>query len=62
MRWIPTGILTALALVITFKCFFSYGNEWLFIPAGILFLLAVGVNLNMPSDEPVHTPADPSHH
>lgn len=52
MRWVPTGILTALALVIVFKCFFDYGQEWLMIPAAILFFLAIAINLNLPSDEP----------
>lgn len=59
MRWVPTGVLTAIALVIVFVCFFHYGQEWMFIPAAVLFIAAVGINLNVKREEPG---PDPEHH
>lgn len=53
MRWVPTGILTALALVTVFTCFFHYGQEWMFIPAAILFVSAILVNPAIKPEEPV---------
>ncbi len=52
MRWVPTGVLMAAALVIIFKCFFMFGQEWLMIPAAVLCLIAVAINMNVSSEEP----------
>ena len=62
MRWVPTGIMLAIALVILFVCFFHYGQEWMFIPAALLFLGAIGINLNVKQDEPTTTVVPPPHH
>lgn len=61
MRWVPSGVLVAVALAIVFKCFFDYGQEWLMIPAAILFFLAIAINLNVPSDEPQQDAAPGEH-
>lgn len=52
MRWVSTGVLMAAALVIIFKCFFAFGQEWMMIPAAVLCLTAVAINLNVSSEEP----------
>jgi hypothetical protein len=54
--------MLAIALVILFVCFFHYGQEWMFIPAALLFLGAIGINLNVKQDEPTATVVPPPHH